>query len=76
MKQMQVEMDDEKEEGLGLPVGVMNDVAQQQMMAQVPQQPQNPDDQAHEAEMAQQAAKASAKKEEVSATLLKLKQIL
>jgi hypothetical protein len=80
IKQMQKEMDDEKDEGLGLPVGVMNDVAQQQMMAQVPQQPQNPADQAHEAEMAQQAAKdaakASTKKEEVSATLLKLKQIL
>jgi hypothetical protein len=54
----------------------MNDVAQQQMMAQVPQQPMHPDDQEHEANMAQQAAKASAKKEEVSATLLKLKQIL
>ena len=76
IKLMQSEMDDEKEEGLGLPVGVMNDVAQQQMMAQVPQQPMNPADQEHEAAMAQQAAKASAKKEEVNATLLKLKQIL
>jgi hypothetical protein len=76
IKLMQSEMEDEKEEGLGLPVGVMNDVAQQQMMAQVPQQPMNPADQEHEAAMAQQAAKASAKKEEVSATLLKLKQIL
>ena len=80
IKLMQTEIDKEKEEGLGLPVGVMNDVSQQQMMAQVPAQPQNPADQEHEAEMAQQAAKdaakASTKKEETSATLLKLKQIL
>ena len=76
IKEMESEIDTEKENGLGLPVGVMNDVAQQQMMAQVPQQPMNPADQEHEANMAQQAAKASAKKEEVSATLLKLKQIL
>ena len=76
IKDMETEMDSEKEEGLGLPVGVMNDVAQQQMMAQVPQQPMNPADQEHEANMAKQAAKASTKKEEVSATLLKLKQIL
>jgi hypothetical protein len=76
IKEMETEIETEKEEGLGLPVGVMNDVAQQQMMAQVPQQPMHPDDQEHEANMAQQATKASAKKEEVSATLLKLKQIL
>ena len=41
---MQEEIDEEKEMGLGLPVGVMNDVAQQQMMSQVPQQPVNPAD--------------------------------
>ena len=76
IKEMDSEIETEKENGLGLPVGVMNDVAQQQMMAQVPQQPMNPADQEHEANMAQQATKASAKKEEVSATLLKLKQIL
>jgi len=35
IKEMQSEIDDEKEQGLGLPVGVMNDVAQQQMMGQV-----------------------------------------
>jgi len=55
--EMQKEMDEEKEAGLGLPVGVMNDVAQQQMMSQVPGQPQHPLDQEHEAEMAKQAAK-------------------
>ena len=41
---MQEEIDEEKEAGFGLPVGVMNDVAQQQMMSQVPQQPINPAD--------------------------------
>jgi hypothetical protein len=44
IQEMQKEMDEEKEQGLGLPVGVMNDVAQQQMMSQVPQQPINPAD--------------------------------
>ena len=42
---MQTEMDEEKEMGLGLPVGVTNDVAQAQMMSSIPQQPQNPADQ-------------------------------
>ena len=55
--EMEKEMDKEKEAGLGLPVGVMNDVAQQQMMSQVPGQPQHPLDQEHEAEMAKQSAK-------------------
>ena len=45
IKNMQSEIDDEKEAGLGLPVGVMNDVTQQQMMSQVPTQPINPADQ-------------------------------
>jgi len=44
IKEMQMEIDEEKANGLGLPVGVMNDVAQQQMMSQVPEQPQNPAD--------------------------------
>ena len=55
--EMQKEMDKEKEAGLGLPVGVMNDVAQQQMMSNVPSQPQHPLDQEHEADLAKQAAK-------------------
>ena len=42
---MDKEIEKEKSMGLGLPVGVMNDVAQQQMMSDVPQQPQNPADQ-------------------------------
>ena len=76
---MQKEIDKEKDEGLGLPVGVTNDIAQQQMLSQVPAQPMNPVDQEHEANMAKQAQQQKAKttKEEVGgATLLKLKQIL
>jgi hypothetical protein len=65
--EMQKEMDDEKEAGLGLPVGVTNDVAQAQMMSQVPQQPTHPDDLA-----AQQDSQT--KKEET--TVAKLKRIL
>jgi hypothetical protein len=66
IKEMQSEIDDEKEAGLGLPVGVMNDVTQQQMMSQVPQQPMNPADQ-------QDAQQTDQQKE---STVLKLKRIL
>jgi hypothetical protein len=66
IKEMQSEIDDEKEAGLGLPVGVMNDVTQQQMMSQVPQQPMNPADQ-------QDAQQTDQQKE---STILKLKRIL
>jgi hypothetical protein len=52
IEEMDKEIEMEKEQGLGLPVGVTNDVAQQQMMSQVPAQPQNPDDQKHEIAMA------------------------
>jgi hypothetical protein len=86
IKRMQEEIDDEKEAGLGLPVGVMNDVAQQTMMSQVPAQPQNPDDQEHQMDMQQQAADqalqqakvaSKVKKEEAATgTFGKLKQIL
>ena len=68
---MQNEIDEEKEAGLGLPVGVMNDVAQQQMMSQVPQQPQNPDDQEHQLELQKQQ-----QTQQESSTLVKLKRIL
>jgi len=77
--EMQKEMELEKKDGLGLPVGVTNDVAQQQMMSQIPQQPGNPVDQEHEAKMATQQANGQEKKatkEEISNTLLKLKRIL
>jgi len=72
---MQNEIDKEREEGFGLPVGVTNDVAQAQMMSQVPQQPMNPGDQEHEQQMQQQAAQQT-KKEEVETTITKLKRIL
>jgi len=72
IKQMQAEIDEEKEAGLGLPVGVTNDVAQAQMMAQVPQQPQNPADQEHQMDMQQAASKVK----ESAGTFVKLKQIL
>jgi hypothetical protein len=45
IQEMQSEIDEEKELGLGLPVGVGNEVAQQMMMSNVPQQPINPVDQ-------------------------------
>ena len=83
---MDKEIAEEKENGLGLPVGVMNDVAQQSMMAQVPQQPGNPSDQEHAMDMQQQQldheaeqnkkAAKQATKEETNSTLLKLKRIL
>ena len=78
IKIMEKEIEQEKEDGLGLPVGVTNDVAQAQMMSQVPGQPQNPDDQQHAMDMAQQQqdAQAKATKEDVSGTLIKLKRIL
>jgi hypothetical protein len=79
IKQMQTEMDEEKEAGLGLPVGVTNDVAQAQMMSQVPSQPMNPGDQEHQLALAQQAqtnSEPSATSEEMNSTLVKLKRIL
>jgi hypothetical protein len=81
IKKMQKEIDAEKEMGLGLPVGVTNDVAQQQMLSQVPAQPQNPADQQHQMDLQQQAADQAAqqskvKKEDTIGTFGKLKQIL
>jgi len=69
IKAMEGEIADEKEAGLGLPVGVMNDVAQQQMMANVPQQPGNPIDMKHALEL--QDKQASQQKEETTITRLK-----
>jgi hypothetical protein len=83
IKEMQTEMDDEKEQGLGLPVGVTNDIASQQMAASVQtdaqaQQAQNQseidqDNAQHQHELDVKAAKATPKKEEVFS---KLKRIL
>ena len=71
IKEMQKQIDKEKEEGLGLPVGVMNDVAQQQMMSQVPQQPMHPDDVQAQQDLADMSIKASKKNEEVTFEQLK-----
>ena len=90
IKKMQKEIDKEKEEGLGLPVGVMNDIASQQMSseiqtdaqgAQAAQQAEIDQDMAaHQNELDVKAAKAmpkpSAKKEEVVTTFGTLKRIL
>ena len=77
IKAMEKEIDTEKEAGLGLPVGVMNDVAQQQMMAQVPQQPGNPLDMQHAMDLQdKQAQAAGQQKEEVENTITRLKRIL
>jgi hypothetical protein len=75
IKEMETEIEKEKEEGLGLPVGVMNDVAQQQMASNIPAQPTHPEDLKAQAEMETQKQKQQAKKEEVS-TFSKLKRIL
>jgi hypothetical protein len=75
IKDMQGEIDEEKDAGLGLPVGVMNDVAQQQMMSQVPQQPSNPVDLQHAMDI-QDKQQSSQQKEEVETTITKLKRIL
>jgi hypothetical protein len=77
IKEMQGEIDEEKEIGMGLPVGVMNDVAQQQMMAQVPNQPMNPIDAEHQMELQKREAQQNQTQEEKSpGTFVKLKQIL
>ena len=60
--------------GLGLPVGVTNDVAQAQMMSQVPGQPMNPVDQEHQIDLQNKAQQSQ--QSEQSSTLVKLKQIL
>ena len=77
IKEMQTEIDEEKEIGMGLPVGVMNDVAQQQMMSQVPSQPMNPVDAEHQMELQKREAEQNQTQEERSpGTFVKLKQIL
>ena len=53
----------------------MNDVAQQQMMSNVPQQPSNPVDLQHAMDI-QDKQQSSQQKEEVETTITKLKRIL
>jgi len=86
---MQTEIEKEKEAGLGLPVAVTNDVAQQAMMSTVPQQPIHPTDLEHQQDMAKKdfdnkvqlaklKPKTSVKKEEAEEpnTFERLKRIL
>ncbi len=81
IKVLQKQIDKEKEEGLGIPVGVSNDIAQQQMMSSIPAQPTHPEDLKAQADM----KKTSSKKEEndtpegdliLENTFTKLKRIL
>jgi len=76
---MQKEIDKEKEEGLGLPVQVMNGVAGQMMASDVPQQPQHPQDVEADqaaADQEQKATLAAAKAKSEETTFGKLKRIL
>ena len=85
IKEMQTQIDKEKEEGFGLPVGVTNDIASQQMAASVQtdaqaqqQQNQMSMDQAnaeHQHGLDMKAAKSAPKKEDFD-TFTKLKRIL
>ena len=72
---MDVEIDQEKKDGLGLPVSVTNDVAQQQMMSQVPTQPENETNLKHDADMvkAKDTKAKSVKKEDI---LVQLKRVI
>ncbi len=75
IKEMQNEIDEEKESGLGLPVGVTNDVAQAQMVGDV-QADQQAALSTHQNEL-QQAQDMGAQQEQKSVgTFVKLKQIL
>lgn len=74
IKEMQSEIDKEKEDGLGLPVGVTNDVAQQQMLGDIQTQNQLALQQ-HQQDIQPEPPKATTKKESLG-TFDKLKQIL
>jgi hypothetical protein len=69
IKLMQEEIEEEKAAGLGLPVAVSNQIAQQQMMSDIPQQPTHPEDLA--TQEAQTETKSKTKNEEKSFDRLK-----
>ena len=80
IKEMQKQIDKEKEEGLGLPVGVMNDVAQQQMSGDIQTQ-QAAQLASHQGDIeaenqAKQTKKPQKEEYESSGVFTKLKQIL
>jgi len=72
--EMQSEIDEEKEEGLGLPVGVTNNVAQQSMMQQVATDPEQGGVPADQQQQQDQGPPPPPKSE--SQTFGRLKQIL
>jgi hypothetical protein len=74
IKEMQSEIDEEKEEGLGLPVGVTNNVAQQSMMQQVATDPEQGGVPADQQQQQDQGPPPPPKSE--SQTFGRLKQIL
>lgn len=76
IKEMQAEIDGEKDEGLGVPTDVTNQIAQATMMAQVNQDAM--DQQPQQAQQPKQApaTKPSPKKESVIGTLSRIKQVL
>lgn len=78
IKEMQIEIDEEKEISMGLPVDHRwYSVAQQQMMSQVPGQPMNPADAEHQLQLQKKEAEQNQTQEEKSpGTFVKIKQIL
>jgi hypothetical protein len=70
IKLMQEEIEEEKAAGLGLPVAVSNQIAQQQMMSDIPQQPSHPDD------LEAQESKQESKSKNEEKTFDRLKRIL
>jgi len=70
IKLMQEEIEEEKAAGLGLPVAVSNQIAQQQMMSDIPQQPSHPND------LEAQESKQESKSKNEEKTFDRLKRIL
>ena len=75
IKEMQSEIDEEKEAGLGLPVGVTNDVAQAQMVGDI-QADQQAALATHQSELQQAQEMGQQQEQKSPGTFVKLKQIL
>ena len=82
IEKMESEIEEEKEAGMGLPVSVMNDVSQQQMMANIGQEDSehaaelDRETQAHAAKLQAKVIKKQVKKEEIEPTLNIVKRVL
>jgi len=76
IKLMQEEIEEEKAAGLGLPVAVTNQIAQQQMMSDIPNQPTHPDDLEAEEAKQEMAAKSKAGSKNEEKSFDRLKRIL